>query len=66
MVEATRKAEWPPRGLATELECGPNPPSQEALRERNPNASKGQALASLTEGEPNVLKNATPGHLRLR
>ena len=49
MVEATREAEWPPRGLTTEPECGPNPPPQEALREM---PRRAQALASLRVNQP--------------
>ena len=65
MVEAKRKAEWPPRGLATEPEYGPDHPPREALCERDPNVLKRTGTCK-PECEPTTLKSAAPGHLEVK
>ena len=55
MVEATREAEWPPRGLETELEHGPIHSHKKRCVSAIRMPRRAQALASLSEGETNRL-----------
>ena len=62
MVEAKRKAKWPPRRLATEPECGPDWPPRASPHGRNPKAPKGTGTCK-PEDELATLKCAAPGYL---
>jgi len=62
MVEALRKAKWPPQRQATECERGPDWSPRKILHKPNPNALKGTGTCK-PEGELAVLKSAARGNL---
>jgi hypothetical protein len=63
MVEAKRKAKWPPRGQATEHKRGPDRLPREVPYDRDPNDLKSTGTFK-PEGELAILKSAAPGILR--
>ena len=64
-VEAKRKAEWPPRGQATEHKRGPDRPPRKVPYKSDPNVLNGTG-ACKPKGELDVLKSAAPGHLEVK
>ncbi|KAF8489964.1 hypothetical protein F5888DRAFT_1743333 [Russula emetica] len=65
MVEAKRKAKWPPRGQATEQKHRPDRPPREVLYKCDPNVLKRTGTCK-PEDELAILKSAAPGHLEVR
>lgn len=68
MVEAKRKAEWPPQGQATQHECGPDRPDrspQKVPPEHDPNVLEGTGTCK-PGCRPTTLRSADAGHLEGR